>query len=153
MINREYLLIGVIILIGIGIAIGITSTCKAILTPGDHGILAEPSNSAPRYLVYSEWDNGATSLIHPRDIITIRLPENPTTGYQWEITRSDGLRLLDDSYIYPDPSGRMNGAGGWRRMTLVPETTGKESFSAVHKRSWESESGNEQYFSLQFDVQ
>jgi inhibitor of cysteine peptidase len=153
MIKREYLLIGMIILIGMGTAIGITSICKAMLTQGDQTTLAESETAAPRYLVYSEWDNGTTSLIHPWDIITIRLPENPTTGYQWEITRSDGLRLLDDSYIYPDPSGRMTGAGGWRRMTLVPETSGKESFSAVHRRSWESESGNEQYFSLQFNVQ
>jgi inhibitor of cysteine peptidase len=153
MIKREYMLIGVIILIGIGIAIGITSMCKAMLTPGDQITLAEPATTAPRYLVYTEWDNGTTSLIHPRDIITIRLPENPTTGYQWEITRSDGLRLLDDSYIYPDPSGRMTGTSGWRRMTLTPEGSGRESFTAVHKRSWESESGNEKHFTLQFDVQ
>lgn len=153
MIKREYLLIGMIILIGIGIAIGITSMCKAMLTPGDQKTLVESATAAPKYLVYSEWDNGTTSLIHSQDIITIRLPENPTTGYQWEITMSDGLRLLDDTYIYPDPSGRMTGTGGWRRLTLIPGASGMESFTAVHKRSWESESRNEQHFSLQFDVQ
>jgi|GEM_PF-6349948 len=155
MIKREYLMIGVIVLIGITIAIGITSVGKAKLTPDNVAAprnAAEPQNAAPRYLVYSEWDNDTTSMVHPLDIITIRLPENPTTGYLWEITKSDGLRILDDSYISSDPSGKMTGEGGWRRVTLMSEASGTETFSAVHKRSWESENGNERHFSLQFDV-
>jgi inhibitor of cysteine peptidase len=152
MIKREYLLIGVIVLIGISVAIGITAACKAVLDPGFQINSADPNTQAPRYLIYSEWDNDTSSLVHHGDIIVIRLPENPTTGYRWDITTSDGLRILDDSYIYPDPSGRMTGAGGWRRVTLMPEALGTESFSAVHKRSWEDETGNEQHFSLQFEV-
>lgn len=148
--KREYLMIGAIVLFSFIIAIGITAACKAMFAPEN---IAEPATPTPKYLLYLERDNGTTSLIHPQDVITIRLPENPTTGYLWEITRSDGLRLLDDSYIYPDPSGRMTGTGGWRRLTLIPEAPGIESFSAVHKRSWEPESGNEQHFSLQFEVQ
>jgi predicted secreted protein len=152
MIKREFLLLGVIILIGFSVAIGITAACKAVLDPGFKANGADPQTPAPSYLIYSEWDNGTTTLVHPRDIIVIRLPENPTTGYRWDITRSNGLRILDDSYVYPDPSGKMTGAGGWRRVTLMPEAPGTESFSAVHKRSWEDETGNEQHFSFQFEV-
>ena len=59
---------------------------------------------------------------------------------------------LDDTYIYSDPSGRMTGEGGVRFLTLEPETTGTEHISAVYKRSWEEDTGDNQVFSMTFVV-
>lgn len=151
--KKEYLMITLIVVISLVVAVGVVTTFKTILDPGYQKIVKGPDNPSPQYLTYSEWDNGTITQVHPKDIITIRLPENPTTGYQWEITKSDGLRILDDSYISTHPSGRMTGDGGWRRMTLTPDMPGTESLSAVCKRSWEAETGSEMHYSLQFEVQ
>ena len=47
--------------------------------------------------------------------ISVRLEENPTTGYRWEIDRTDGLEPLDDSY---ERSGDAIGAAGYRKLTF-----------------------------------
>jgi inhibitor of cysteine peptidase len=152
MVKYEYMAIGIIVLIGFGVALGVTASGRALLDPNLSQYPGGPDGSGPKYLVFNEWDEGTTAVIHPHDIITIRLPENPTTGYQWDIAKSEGLRVIDDSYVYPDPSGRMTGEGGWRRFTLMPDAAGSESFSAVYKRSWDEDGGNGKTYSLQFRV-
>ena len=60
----------------------------------------------------------------PGDTITLRLVENPTTGYAWqrEGALPDGVVELNNEYVpdpvEPDPSGDiMTGAGGTRVLT------------------------------------
>jgi predicted secreted protein len=148
----EYLVIGLILLGGLGIAWGVTAASKEYLTgkPPVNPPGTEPTS--PSYLAYTQLDNGTTARIHSRDIITVRLPENPTTGYRWNITTGPGLTTLDDTYIYSDPSGRMTGAGGVRFLTLEPKMTGTQHLTAVNKRSWEEDNEYDRVFSMTFVV-
>jgi inhibitor of cysteine peptidase len=149
--KHEYLLLGLILCCCLGIAWGVAAASKEYLAGGpSHPPAPEPAT--PKYLAFTQLDNGTTASIHPRDIITVRLPENPTTGYRWNITTSLGLVTLDDTYIYTHPGGRMTGESGIRFLTLDPETTGTERISAVYKRSWEDDSAGGQVFIMTFIV-
>lgn len=152
MVKHEYLVIGLILFGCLGIAWGVTAVSKEYLLPGTSANLQVPDPAPPRYLAYSQLDNGTTATIHSRDIITLRLPENPATGYRWNITTDPGLLTLDDTYIYSEPSGRMTGEGGVRFLTLEPKTTGTEHLSAVYKRSWEDDTSDIPVFFMTFVV-
>ena len=75
---------------------------------------------------------------------TVLLPANPTTGYQWTVTKYDKTFLqLTDSHYLPPVSKRM-GTGGQMQFTftrikgkLYPHNT-KMSFT--YARSWEPKS-------------
>jgi inhibitor of cysteine peptidase len=152
LIKHEYLVLGLIVFGCLGIAWGATAVSKEYLAGGSPGMMQTPVPSSPKYLAFSQLDNGTTVRIESRDIITVRLPENPTTGYRWNITTGPGLTTLDDTYIYSDPSGRMTGAGGVRFLTLKPERAGTQFLTAVYKRSWEDDNGDDPVFSLTFVV-
>jgi len=121
---------------GAGAVLGLLVKPEAIDADATSGILM------PSYLPYTEQDDGSTSVIHTGDLITIRLYENPAAGFVWKISPSGGLRVIGESFVSADPSGRVTDAGGWRHITLRPETPGAESLNAVYKRSWEPETGS-----------
>jgi len=150
--KHEYLILGLILFACLGIAWGVTALSKEYLGGGTPGPLQVSGPANPAYHAYSQLDNGTTVHIHSRDVITVRLPENPATGYRWIITTGPGLLTLDDTYIYPDPAARMTGEGGVRFLTLEPETTGTEHISAVYMREWEDDSGDNPVFSMTFVV-
>ena len=152
MTKHEYLILGIILFGCLGIAWGVTAVSKEYLAGEVSGNPQVPESASPIYVAYSQLDNGTTARVHTRDIITVRLPENPATGYRWNVTADPGLSTLDDTYIYSDPSGKMTSAGGVRFLTLEPETTGTEHISAVYKRSWEEDTGDNQVFFMTFVV-
>jgi len=94
---------------------------------------------------FDESDNQKTYEIEAGSTITVSLPENPTTGYQWT-ARADGpLTVVDDEFI--PPTGDLVGAGGTRVWTLKAESPGTAAFTAVYERSWET-TGDEQTYVL-----
>ena len=78
----------------------------------------------------------------------LRLPENPTTGYRWELSVSAGLSVVDDTYVSSDTSGRLMGAGGNRVWKIAVSGKGTRSVRAVYRRSWEPVTGNEKVYLL-----
>jgi inhibitor of cysteine peptidase len=152
LIKHEYLVPGLILFLCLGTAWGISAVSKEYLAGGTPGLIQTPVPSSPKYLVFTELDNGTTARIHTRDIITVRLSENPTTGYRWNITTGPGLMTLDDTYIYTNPEGRMTGAGGVRFLTLEARMTGSEQISGIYKRSWEDTRAGIRVFSMTFVV-
>ncbi|HWQ66577.1 MAG TPA: protease inhibitor I42 family protein [Methanospirillum sp.] len=95
-----------------------------------------------------------SSLIHMQlgETSVITLPENPSTGYQWDITVTDGLRILNDVYEPgSNPSPQMGG-GGDHSWTINTLQEGKQVFSGIYRRSWEPVSGNESVFSQEYIV-
>ncbi len=67
---------------------------------------------------------------------TVSLKENPTTGYTWNVSVSDGLSIVNDEFIGPE-NKQIVGAGGVHKWTLEAVAPGNQTFSGVYRRSWE----------------
>ncbi len=81
-------------------------------------------------------DSGKELHAEIGEVFELRLPENPTTGYRWEL-RSHGdpvLELAEDAFA---PSGDAVGAGGMRRWTFRILRAGVARLELVQRRSWE----------------
>jgi predicted secreted protein len=103
--------------------------------------------------VYNESNNGQTvNGLMPGDVVTIRLPENPTTGFSWNVTMSTGITLLNSTYIRdPVPDG-VAGSGGTHVWTLLLKQSGRQTFSGVYKQAWMPASDNDITYDLTFNV-
>ncbi|MBN1133916.1 MAG: protease inhibitor I42 family protein [Methanosarcinaceae archaeon] len=82
------------------------------------------------------------------DIIIVELEENPTTGYSWNLTYSEGLELSEDNYTQENNTEEMVGAGGFHQWTFKLTDTGEQKISAVYMKPWEERTGDENTFDL-----
>ena len=86
----------------------------------------------------SSWDDGAQHAVKPGTEIVLRLPENATTGYRWDVSQSGSgeLRLVEDRFEQqPDAAGI--GAGGVRIVRFRAGAAGQARLEAVERRSWQ----------------
>ena len=107
-----------------------------------------PPAVPPRFHVYTEADNGRTVQEPLGETFNIRLEENPTTGFTWNLSVSDGLRISGDGYISSPTGGQMVGTGGIRSFTLVTSARGEQVVTAEYRRPWVS-SGTVTYQNLE----
>jgi inhibitor of cysteine peptidase len=96
----------------------------------------EAGGAAP--VAYTEDDNGRSVTAAVGDVVTVRLTENPSTGYSWSPTYSAGLEPGDDGFIAPSASPDLVGAAGTRSFSFEVTASGTQSFMAVYERSWEA---------------
>jgi inhibitor of cysteine peptidase len=101
----------------------------------------------------SKDDTGATRSARVGDIVTIKLDEIPTSGYQWEIDESgDGvLELRHDEYV-PSSEGAVGG-GGLREFRFEVVQPGRGELSLKLWRSWEGESSVKERFSTTIEAE
>ena len=85
------------------------------------------------------------------EIITLKLSENPTTGYMWELSLSPGLYILSDEYIHPNTNGIV-GAGGTHEWRIQMIGLGLQTISGIYKRSWEESTGEENTYHVNIMV-
>ena len=73
------------------------------------------------------------------DRLRIRLPENPTTGYRWQLSLADsgGLCLVNDGFE-PGSASPLPGSSGHRVFELEARARGDVRVTAVNKRAWET---------------
>ncbi|MDD1662203.1 MAG: protease inhibitor I42 family protein [Methanomicrobiales archaeon] len=90
----------------------------------------------PRFHVYADADNGKTVQELLGETFNIRLQENPTTGYSWNMSVSEGLRISRDEYIPSSSNGQMVGTGGIRSFTLLAMSKGEQMITAEYRRPW-----------------
>jgi inhibitor of cysteine peptidase len=70
------------------------------------------------------------------DEVVVRLPENPATGYRWELDRPRGsVELADDEYVRPRDADV--GGGGERRLTFRATSGGEARVGLRLTRPWE----------------
>jgi len=94
---------------------------------------ATPNATGP---VFGPGDNGGNVTVASGTAITLRLPENPTTGYRWNMTPPDGLAVLKDDFLAPDT--QLVGAGGTHEWVISAEKPGNYTLHAEYRRPWVS---------------
>ena len=97
---------------------------------------------------FTQADSGGTFLLSTRDVIKLRLSENPTTGYHWNLSVTPGLTIQNDSYIPNDTTGKLVGSGGTHVWFLQATEQGTQVITGVYQRSWEAVAGTTPSFTL-----
>lgn len=119
-------------------------------------ILEETSDSMPpRQQVITEAGNGTNITLENEETFYLRLQENPTTGYSWELNLSQGLTLVSDEYYPPESEEGEKpivGAGGVHVWEIKADSEGAQQVTAIYKRPWENETGTEERFTLNVEV-
>lgn len=96
--------------------------------------------------VFSEDANSSEISLKVGDSIVLKLNENPSTGYSWDLSLPEGIVLVKDEFVGPDEP--MAGAGGVHEWTLKAASEGNYQINAIYKRSWENVTGEEDTFSM-----
>lgn len=101
--------------------------------------------------VFTEKQSGTSADVRTGGLVTIRLEENPTTGYSWNMSFTDGLEVVKDEFISSGEAGLV-GAGGVHEWTIRANNTGQYEVSGIYKRPWESITGEEETFNFTLNV-
>jgi inhibitor of cysteine peptidase len=100
----------------------------------------------------TEADNGKTINLENGETFYLKLKENPSTGYSWQLNLSQGLNILSDEYIQdPAPEG-YTGVSGTHQWKIKAITEGSQQIKGIYKRPWENETGTEDKFILNVEV-
>jgi inhibitor of cysteine peptidase len=76
---------------------------------------------------------GSTQRVNVSDTVTVRLSENPTTGFRWDITVGDGLTIASNDFARGSSSAP--GAGGERTIVIRAERAGDWPVTAKLRRA------------------
>ena len=101
-----------------------------------------PGAELPVYNVTA--DVNTTELVVPmNEVIMISLAENPTTGYTWNVTLSEGLALLNDVYVQDEAEEGMVGVGGVHEWFIEAVEAGEQTFYGIEQQAQSEETGSE----------
>jgi inhibitor of cysteine peptidase len=101
---------------------------------------------------FSENESQSTAYAIIDDTIIVTLQENPTTGYSWNMTYSEGLKLKEDVYAEASINSALVGAPGYHTWIFEVTETGEQNISAIYKRPWEEITGTEDIYELTINV-
>ncbi len=87
-------------------------------------------------MILSERDNGRTVEVSVGSLLTVRLQENPTTGYSWSVEAANGLGKVEDSF---EAGGAAIGAAGVRVLQFRATRPGSHELRLKNWREWEGE--------------
>lgn len=126
--------------------LGVLALCLAAV------IIATASAALLPHKTYGISDDGQNVSIKKGEALRLSLPENPSTGYSWNLSLSDGLYLVSDQYTSDDTSDRLVGAGGTHSWDIRATGIGPQQITGVYRRPWESTAVPEKTFALTVQV-
>jgi|SRR5215204_3700833 predicted secreted protein len=100
-------------------------------------------------MLLSEQDRGRTIEVAEGDIFTVRLKENPTTGYRWSVETTNGLEQVGDDF---EAGGGAIGAAGVRVFEFRATRPGSHKLRLKNWREWEGEDSVIDRFEADIDV-
>lgn len=92
-----------------------------------------------REVTISESDHGRLVEVAPDDRVAVQLPENPSTGYRWELEPPDDAVLRLETDTLRPPTTSAPGAGGIRVLEFRAQSAGLARIRLRLRRPWESE--------------
>jgi|GEM_PF-381028 len=114
----------------------------------DNTLDESPSAMPTTQQVITEVDNGANISLKNGENFTLKLRENPSTGYSWELNLSEGLSIISDEYTQdPAPEG-CAGVPGTHSWIIEAVGQGNQQVNGIYKRPWENTTGTEDNFTL-----
>ncbi|MDR3531946.1 MAG: protease inhibitor I42 family protein [Rhodopila sp.] len=84
---------------------------------------------------YGESSNGQTIDLVVGQRIEIRLPENPTTGFRWQLMTNDGAVCAAISDVFEEPAGPP-GRGGEHSWMFAAAQPGECDIELRYRRRW-----------------
>jgi inhibitor of cysteine peptidase len=85
-------------------------------------------------------------------LITVSLPEVPTSGFRWQAETSPGEVLTADQSSFGAHGGASVGGGGVRTLQFRANQPGTSELRARLWRAWEGESSIIERFSATFKI-
>lgn len=95
-------------------------------TLGDNGVIE-----------IGDADNGGKKELRVGDLIEVSLPENPTTGYRWQLHSPVSPVLEAEADTFAGPQSGLIGAGGVHRWRFKAVKAGVVRLTIDSRRSWE----------------
>jgi predicted secreted protein len=80
--------------------------------------------------------NGSTVAAHPGDELVVRLSENASSGYQWQLDPLPPWLGLAVDAVEP-PASMLPGAGGVRILRITVDGPGDATVTLSQRRPWE----------------
>lgn len=102
--------------------------------------------------VVTDADNEKTIEVRKGDSLTLQLPENPTTGYRWNLDQHDPSILEHVGGSTFASSGPAIGAGGRKSFTFVARAKGNTDIVLSLRRAWENEKPARKQFHVRIKV-
>ncbi len=96
-------------------------------------------------ILVSHRDEGRTVQARCGDQIVVRLPENPTTGFQWAVVDvAESALTLENSDYEPAPAGGLGG-GGVAVHCFRARAAGSGRLRLVLRQEWEPDALAERF--------
>ena len=96
-------------------------------------------------LTLTKAEKGGSFEVQKDDVIVVRLPENPTTGYRWAFEEVDGKILEREGSDFALRSDAGIGGGGERSLTLRAKRAGMAHVELKLTRPWEQREEIDRY--------
>lgn len=71
-------------------------------------------------------------------MIVVTLPENPSTGYQWQLAKPLTLLKMEETYLAGKANAGIVGVLGTKTFKFTAEKIGQDDIHLVHIRPWET---------------
>ncbi len=121
------------------------------ITGDDDDATATPSDSAAT-LELTQGDNDGTFDVNVDEVITITLPANPSTGYEWAVAEINAGIVLYEGSDFKQSETDAVGSDGEEVLQFRAVRDGSTSIELKYWRSWEGDSSISDTFSVTINV-
>lgn len=113
----------------------LATLCVLLLACAFSGCLGsdDPANNTTYTPVTTVTVNKVGLTIGTNEVIQAILPENPSTGYTWEVVPTPGL-IVEETYVPNENNEGLVGVGGNKIFNCTAEQRGPYNFTVVYKR-------------------
>jgi inhibitor of cysteine peptidase len=96
--------------------------------------------------------NGASVELKKGQLMVLKLPSNPTTGFDWEIVSIDPSIIKQSGEMSYKSDSKLAGSGGVDTWTFEAASSGTTRLVLSYHRSWEKDVEPLQVFNLDIVV-
>ena len=134
------------------ILITVIAACTAAFGQQQGTSASKAQPSVPN-VVLTEQDNGKDIDLTIGTDLYVKLPSNPSTGYDWTIAGDPApLKLQKASYRKSTKGGNTVGGSGTTVFRLSASSSGLATLTLVYRRSWEYNVPPIKTFAVRVDV-